>query len=503
MAEKARWRTRFVAAQVLTSNQPSWLSSRTMPIVPDPRRRASGDTSDTADVRSEYQRDLDRLFYSQYFLRLAEVTQVYAPRPQNSRARGPLLHNRLTHSLKVGQVGRRLAQRLNESAPGLGIDPDLVEAAGRAHDFGHPPYGHLGERVLDTIARRRGLPDGFEGNAQTFRILAYLATHPTHANLIGDHGLDLTAGVLAACVKYPRPRAAEGEAFYKFGYYECDAGAFEERVRPLLGAEGRATLAAQVMDWADDITYAVHDVDDFFRAALIPLERLAHREEGSSPIPLHPEETDQFRRYAENQIRSDSELFESAFRAFQVHATKFPRAPFNDGRTMRKLLGRLSSDIITKANGAATVVDGKLVLAPDVTGLVGILKQLTWYYVIDRPELATIQGGQRRMLSGVTASLIDSATDAFARTRTRPWGKEEELTDGDMAVRRQALPPMLRDLIEMQLERDTREAYQTADQNIVRAVLDYVSMLSERDVEEHYELARPYPRTVDVTNWHD
>jgi len=470
-----------------------------MPEPPDPQRRASGGKSGAGDVRSEYQRDLDRLFYSQYFLRLAEVTQVYAPRPQNSRARGPLLHNRLTHSLKVGQVGRRLAQRLNETTPGLDIDIDLVEAAGRAHDFGHPPYGHLGERVLDTIARARGLSDGFEGNAQTFRILAYLAPHPVPASRAGFHGLDLTAGVLAACVKYPRRRSASDDGFYKFGYYDCDAVAFEERVKPLLRDGDRPTLEAQVMDWADDITYAVHDVDDFFRAALIPLERLAHSAQG----PLHPEEMEQFCRYAGNQIKGTENSFEVSVGEFRRHATKFPHIPFNDGRTMRGLLERLSSDIITKANDAATIEDGDLALKQDVQGLVGILKQLTWYYVIDRPELATIQGGQRRMLSGVTASLIESATDAFARTRTRPWGAVEELTDGDMAVRRQALPPMLRDLIEMQLERGDREKYPEKDQNIVRAVLDYVSMLSERDVEENFELARPYPAAVDVTNWHD
>src|SRR5258707_11753308 len=131
---------------------------------------------------SPFRADRDRIVSSPYFARLAGVTQVISP-----GGSGLLVHNRLTHSLKVAQVARAIAERLT-GAPTAGLgsddryrdlldklggcDPDVVEAAALAHDLGHPPFGHLGERVLDTLARQRfGLPDGFEGNAQSYRIV--------------------------------------------------------------------------------------------------------------------------------------------------------------------------------------------------------------------------------------------------------------------------------------------------------------------------------------------
>src|SRR5215218_5771342 len=173
--------------------------------MPDPRaRRLFGGTATPDDLaRSPFRADRDRIASSPYFARLGGVTQVISP-----GGSGLLVHNRLTHSLKVAQVARAIAERLtrDERYRDLldklgGYDPDVVEAAALAHDLGHPRFGHLGERVLDTLARQRlRLPDGFEGNAQSYRIV-------TSTEIMGETiGLDLTVAVRAGMLKYPWTR---------------------------------------------------------------------------------------------------------------------------------------------------------------------------------------------------------------------------------------------------------------------------------------------------------
>src|SRR3569832_1658457 len=151
---------------------------------------------------SPFRVDRDRIVGSPFFARLGGVTQVISP-----GGAGLLVHNRLTHSLKVAQVGRAIAERLFQAEGDRleklgGCDPDVVEAAALAHDLGHPPFGHLGERVLDQLARHRlRLRDGFEGNAQSYRIV-------TSTEIRGEAtiGLNLTAATRAAILKYPWTR---------------------------------------------------------------------------------------------------------------------------------------------------------------------------------------------------------------------------------------------------------------------------------------------------------
>jgi dGTPase len=167
------------------------------------RRVHENPPEDEGDLRTRAQRDRDRLLYSSALRRLAEVTQVVSP------GSGFVFHNRLTHTLQVAQVGRRLAERLTrlqpkEVAASEGLDPDVVEAACLAHDLGHPPFGHIAEEVLNEEAKLAG---GFEGNAQSFRIVTKLAFRSQKYG-----GLDLSRASLAAILKYPwamwgRPRA--------------------------------------------------------------------------------------------------------------------------------------------------------------------------------------------------------------------------------------------------------------------------------------------------------
>jgi dGTPase len=225
-----------------------------------------------ADQRSPGPRDRDRVLYTSALRRLASVTQVVSP------SEGHIFHNRLTHTLEVAQIARRLAEKFVSESPELatvlgGIDADVVEAAALAHDLGHPPFGHVAEEELDRCARDRHLEDGFEGNAQSFRILVHGAAHRE-----GYRGLNLTRATLNAVLKYPwvrdvhDPRVAN-KRFRKFGSYFADQN-WLTFAREGFAGDGQS-IEAEIMEYADDIGYSVHDLDDFFRAGLIPLGLVA------------------------------------------------------------------------------------------------------------------------------------------------------------------------------------------------------------------------------------
>ena len=202
---------------------------------------------ENASTRDPYRKDKARILHCQAFRKLGDTTQVNPP-DINDHYR-----TRLTHSLEVAQIGGEFAEI-------FGTNPDLVELAGLGHDLGHPPFGHTGEEALNEVCLRNGL-EGYEGNAQTFRIVTRL--EPKTLNEEGEScGLNLTRASLDALLKYPWGKKLGTS---KYGVYQDDMHMFEWVKEPLAEA-GLSTdntpWEAQIMDWSDDVAYSTHDVED-------------------------------------------------------------------------------------------------------------------------------------------------------------------------------------------------------------------------------------------------
>jgi len=207
--------------------------------------------------RTEFARDRARVMHSSALRRLGVKTQVMEAGQED------FPRTRLTHSLEVAQVGRELGSA-------LGCDPDLVDTACLSHDLGHPPFGHNGETALNELAKDIG---GFEGNAQSFRLLTRLepkAMSPSDGPRPGQSiGLNLTRASLDAASKYPWTKQSGNN---KFGVYDDDADVFDWVRNGIAGTT--SCFEAQVMDWSDDVSYCVHDVEDAVFAGHVNIDIL-------------------------------------------------------------------------------------------------------------------------------------------------------------------------------------------------------------------------------------
>jgi dGTPase len=357
--------------------------------------------------RTGFEHDVDRIMYSTEWRALAGKSQVVASGELGA------YHTRLTHSMKVAQLGRRMTERLERRYGGP--SPALVEAACMAHDIGHPPFGHAGEMALrqtmDELRRAEddGSLDSFEGNAQTQHILTFLAAH----KYPGHRGLHLTRACLDASIKYPwerTPREADPFRFEKWGVYAVDRPAFDW-VRASRGDDA-TPIEEQLMDWADDVTYACHDVEDFSRAGLIPLAALFPPPgKGGAETEL---ETERLLDYVATKRRRAGQAFDReeqrsvlADIGQRLAKAGLPAAYAGvhednvaiNARTA-ELIAYFTRDLELEVGGAAAIRYGaRLIVQRERRQACDLLKELVWCYVIDRPGLATQQHGKRRIVS--------------------------------------------------------------------------------------------------------
>ena len=363
-------------------------------------------------VRTEAQLDRDRILYCPHFSRLADVTQV---RTLDS---DQLVHNRLTHSLKVGQIARRITEKFlqdeNSDQRALAnewqLDPDVSEAAGLAHDLGHPPFGHIAEDELNLLVSNSDpLVEGYEGNAQSFRIVTRLGVSdtwpiedPESTNALG---LNLTKATLNAILKYPWLHLENDKKKNKWGAYASEKEIFDrtrENLVPLY-----RTPEAEIMDWADDVTYAVHDLIDFFFAGLIPLHLLA------GPKPVDSATSHFFSRAKKRNPKLDNSQYADALGSIKG---MFPDQAHDGSHAHTKLVWQSATRLITLLVGAIKLRrpdqnEGRYTkVNAEAAHLVDILQEMTWVYVIENPELAIVQHGQRRIIRKVFETLLEEAS---------------------------------------------------------------------------------------------
>ncbi|MCQ4334909.1 dNTP triphosphohydrolase [Natronomonas sp. F2-12] len=473
--------------------------------------------------RTSFERDRDRVLYDRYFRRLNDVTQV-------ARAgESYLYHDRQTHSLKVAQVGRRLAELLirrreqnsnQHSLPRIVLDPDVVEAACLAHDMGHPPFGHLAEQELDDLLIEKTHPDGeksefdpdeddatavqkgdtpggirYEGNAQTFRIITRLAAHNDP-----ETGLGLTKATLNAVLKYPYGRGEwireETRSEGKFGYYKTEQEAFDFATEGLSN-EHAPVLAAEIMDYADDVTYAIHDMTDFYITGQIPLDRLlrearqksdAEDDKNRNSDDIETTELDSFQEYLDNSKRvelsqtSAQKLFARLAESALGYPTLFET--FSGSQRERNLLDGFRSYLIgfyLDADNEKISEDNKIRLAEsknkggsethyhvkidrEIEEEISILRELTHYYVIQDSSLMAQQRGQRKIIRTLFETLYEEAQ-----------GDEMSLS---------AIPKPYSEWVAGDL---CRGSFGPPSNGRARAVADFISSMTEQQAIEMYE----------------
>ena len=332
--------------------------------------------------RSDFARDRGRLLHSSALRRLAAKTQVLSPAAGLDFAR-----NRLTHSLEVAQIGRELANR-------LGLDADVVETACLAHDIGHPPFGHNGEGALAAWASDIG---GFEGNAQTFRLLVSL--EPKSIDDMGiPRGLNLTRASLLASTKYPWGSTQpdmdpSGRA--KFGFYDLDSEVFEWARAGL--PERVLAIEAQVMDFSDDVAYSVHDFEDAIVNSYVD-----------------PREISQAARWDEMaQGMSDwvGTLPSSRLRSAWDRLVGIPGwvTEFDDSRVQLAGLKNLTSTLIGRFAEGASLIEGAEGITLDVPETtreeIALLKGLVAVHVMSHSARQPIYAHQREVIVAIAESL--------------------------------------------------------------------------------------------------
>ena len=368
--------------------------------------------SEAARTRGAFQRDRARVLHSYAFRRLADKTQVISP------GQDDFPRTRLTHSLEVAQIAR-------EMGGALGCDSDITDTAGLAHDLGHPPFGHNGEDELNAVAAGIG---GFEGNAQTLRILTRLEAKVVSASG-RPGGLNLTRASLDAVCKYPWT-ARPGQR--KFGAYADDLVAFRwlRDGRP----DGARCLEAQVMDWADDVAYSVHDVEDGVHAGHIRLAEVDDTEREA----LCGDATEQYSSLTTAQLAPvlDVLLDLPACRDLAGYDGTY-RAQAAAKRATSELTGRFVGAAVAGTRdeygaGALGRYAAGLVVPHSIIAECALLKAIAYRYVMRRAGVNAVLVRQRRVLAELAEALFEAGESSVAVVMRDAW---RSASDDDARLR--------------------------------------------------------------------
>jgi len=353
-----------------------------------------------APERTPFERDRARVVHAASSRRLAAKTQVVGPQSDD------FVRNRLTHSLEVAQVARDVSRA-------LGSQPDIAETAALAHDLGHPPFGHNGEDVLAELAVGAG---GFEGNAQTLRILTRLEAKTFDAT--GESvGLNLTRATLDACAKYPWRRGERPGP--KFGVYADDLPVFTwlRDGAPAL----RTCVEAQIMDLADDVAYSVHDVEDGVVARRLAL------------TSLDVAAVAQAVRAGYRPDLGDDDV--AATLAELATVGSWPTMPYDGTRRGLAALKNLTSDLIGRFCGAVQQAtfeaagprtafsryNADLIVPEQTLREMAVLKGIAAHYVMQSDDRIALMARQRALLAELVAVLLDRGADALDGPFAEDW----------------------------------------------------------------------------------
>jgi len=343
-----------------------------------------------------------------------------------------------------------MAEGQRGDGPALGdLDPDVVEAAALAHDLGHPPFGHAGEQVLQQVATDAGATDGFEGNAQSFRIVTRLAAHNTKYR-----GLNLTRATLNAVLKYPWLHAQCGDPGTKadkYGAYQSDQAHFEFARGGFEKSLDRS-LEAEIMNLADDIAYSVHDLDDFYRAGLVPIEILLTR-----PVELEAFldrwGADPKAKVTKSEIDVNRDLIAQTLASFELSevygGTFMQRAELQSRNSA--ILGDFVQAVQLVSRGSPSGYGVKL--DSDRQFAIWFLQRLVWDFVIVNPRLGTQQHGQAEIIRKLFEVYLDAVKNRDPRI----------------------VPPLF--LYEM--ERLGTDAGLSVEYQVVRLAVDIVASMTE------------------------
>jgi len=351
--------------------------------------------------RTEFMRDRARVIHSAALRRLAAKTQVAVPWENDFQ------RTRLSHSLECAQIGRELGES-------LGADPDLQDTACLAHDLGHPPFGHNGEEALADIAKDFG---GFEGNAQSFRLLVRLEAKTVDGN--GKSiGLNLTRASLDGATKYPWPRSQNPR---KFGVYDDDVEVFNwmRKGAPV----DKKCIEAQIMDWSDDCAYSVHDLEDAIFVNQVSVANFANDYAQIFQVMRNDYGSD-----ATEQEAIDAHLRLSALSAWPHYFDGTHRSLARLKDSTSQLIGRfvLSAEVETRkihGQGPLSRYGANLEIPREQVVEVDFLKAIAGYYLINAAHSQDRYAKQQVIIRELVEMLMASAPREFDSIFIKAWNE--------------------------------------------------------------------------------